>query len=77
MNEIINRAAEQDANRQEQIKNQKEAIDRLLDKTNALQSTLTQIQAVVTEAVAAGNNSSYIDRISDITTDELLDELNG
>lgn len=77
MNEIINRAAEQDANRQEQIKNQKEAIDRLLDKTNALQSTLTQIQAVVTEAVAAGNNSSYIDRISDIITDELLDELNG
>lgn len=77
MNEIINRAAEQDANRQEQIKNQKEAIDRLLDKTNALQSTLTQIQAVVTEAVAEGNNSSYIDRISDIITDELLDELNG
>lgn len=36
------------------------------------EEALTEIQRIVTEAVSRGDNSSYIDRISDVITDQLL-----
>lgn len=39
------------------------------------EQALTKIQMIVTEAVAKGDNSSYIDRISDVITDQLMSEL--
>lgn len=39
------------------------------------EKALTAIQAIVTEAVSNGDNSSYIDRISDVITDQLLVKL--
>lgn len=39
------------------------------------EEALTKIQMIVTEAVSKGDNSSYINRISDVITDQLLDEL--
>lgn len=75
--QILAQAAEQDLNRQRQIETQKQHINRLLEANTKLQSALTEVQTIVTEAVAAGNNSEYVDRISDVITDELMDELNG
>jgi cell fate (sporulation/competence/biofilm development) regulator YlbF (YheA/YmcA/DUF963 family) len=84
MNDAVNRegqilaqAAEQDLNRQRQIENQKQSINRLLEANTKLETALTDIQRIVTEAVAEGNNSSYIDRISDVITEQLQDELGG
>lgn len=36
------------------------------------EEALTKIQEIVTEAVARGDNSSYVDRISDVITDQLV-----
>ena len=42
------------------------------DKESRAEKALTKIQRVVTHAVVNHDNSSYIDRISDIITDEMI-----
>lgn len=49
----------------------------LVERNLRLQQALTDIQRIVTESVAEGNNSSYVDRISDVLTDELMEGFNG
>lgn len=41
------------------------------------EKALTEIQRIVTRAVARGDNSSYIDDIDEILTDQLLEEMNS
>lgn len=64
--EVMEKARKQDLNRQEQIENQKAAINRLLDDRNAAEQQLRAIRDVCREAVAEGNNSTYIDRIVEV-----------
>jgi hypothetical protein len=41
--------------------------------TEEQDKALTEIQRVVTRATSRGDNSEYLDQISDIITDELID----
>jgi hypothetical protein len=57
--QILAQAAEQDMARQRQIENQKQSLNRMLDREN-------EVRSICEEAVADGNNSSYVDRILDV-----------
>jgi hypothetical protein len=57
--EMLARAQEQDLARQRQIENQKQSLNRMLDREQA-------VREIVNEAVAQGNNSEYIDRILEV-----------
>ena len=57
--EMLARAQEQDLNRQRQIENQKQSLNRMLEREQA-------VREIAMEAVAEGNNSQYIDRILEV-----------
>ena len=57
--EMLAKAQEQDLNRQRQIENQKQSLNRMLEREQA-------VREIANEAVAQGNNSSYIDRILEV-----------
>ena len=57
--EMLARANEMDLARQRQIENQKQSLNRMLEREQA-------VREIANEAVADGNNSSYIDRILEV-----------
>lgn len=57
--EILAKAQEQDLNRQRQIENQKQSLNRMLEREQA-------VRTICEEAVAEGNNSQYIDQILEV-----------
>lgn len=57
--EMLAKAQEQDLARQRQIENQKQSLNRMLEREQA-------VREICEEAVAEGNNSSYIDRILEV-----------
>jgi len=61
---ILQKAAELDQRRQEQVENQKESINRLLDRVNEMQARIDAAFSVYHETVAAGNNSEDMDRMA-------------
>jgi len=63
---MLKRAAEVDANRQKQITNQKEAIDRLLDRTNRLQAKIDEAIDIANVAIAEGNASEVVHHMATV-----------
>lgn len=57
--EMLAKAQEQDLARQRQIENQKQSLNRMLEREQA-------VREIAMEAVADGNNSQYIDRILEV-----------
>lgn len=57
--EMLARAQEQDLNRQRQIENQKQSLNRMLEREQA-------VRDIANAAVAEGNNSQYIDQILEV-----------
>lgn len=69
--QILAQAAEQDMNRQRQIEQQKQSINRLLEANTKLQEKIDAAINIANEAGAEGNNSEYVDRMATILAEPI------
>lgn len=69
--EILAKAAEQDMARQRQIENQKQSINRLLDRCNAIEAKMNEALDIGNQAIAEGNASEVVHHMVNILSADI------